>query len=44
MVLVQSCVKINIKYRRSSLGPNIHWTSNYSTGIVFIGNVVAEFS
>ena len=21
------------------LGPNIHWTSNYGTGIVFIGNM-----
>ena len=22
----------------SNLGPNIHWTRNYGTGIVFIGN------
>ena len=27
------------------LGPNINWTSNYSTGIVFTGNMLsAEFS
>ena len=34
----------------NNLGPNIHWTSNYGTGIVSIGNiywkyiVLAEFS
>ena len=23
------------------LGPNIHWTSKYGTGIVFIGNMLS---
>ena len=23
------------------LGPNIHWTTNYRTGIVFIGNMLS---
>ena len=26
------------------LGPNIHWTSNYGTGIVFIGNMLSCLS
>ena len=26
------------------LGPNIHWTSNYCTGIVFIGNMLSWLS
>ena len=26
------------------LGPNIHWTSNYGTGIVFIGNMLSWLS
>ena len=26
------------------LGPNIHWTSNYGTGIVFIGNMLSRLS
>ena len=28
----------------SGLGRNIHWTSNYSTGIVFIGNMLSSMS
>ena len=24
-----------------NLGPNINWTSNYGTGIVFIGNMLS---
>ena len=28
----------------SNLGPNIHWTSNYGTGIVFIGKMVTWLS
>ena len=27
-----------------SLGPSIHWTSNYATGIVFIGNMLSWLS
>ena len=27
-----------------SLGPNIHWTSNYGTGIVFIANMLSWLS
>ena len=27
-----------------NLGPNIHWTSNYGTGIVFIGNMLSWLS
>ena len=26
------------------LGPNIHWTSSYGTGIVFIGNMLSWLS
>ena len=26
------------------LGPNIYWTSNYGTGIVFIGNMLSWLS
>ena len=26
------------------LGPNIHWTTNYGTGIVFIGNMLSWLS
>ena len=26
------------------LGPNMHWTSNYGTGIVFIGNMLSWLS
>ena len=26
------------------LEPNIHWTSNYGTGIVFIGNMLSWLS
>ena len=29
---------------RKELGPNIHWTSNYGTGIVFIGNMLSWLS
>ena len=32
------------KYATSSLGPNIHWSSNYGTGIVFIGNMLSWLS
>ena len=28
----------------ANLGPNIHWTSNYGTGIVFIGNMLSWLS
>ena len=27
-----------------ALGPNMHWTSNYGTGIVFIGNMLSWLS
>ena len=27
-----------------TLGPNKHWTSNYGTGIVFIGNMLSWLS
>ena len=27
-----------------TLGPNINWTSNYGTGIVFIGNLLSWLS
>ena len=31
-------------YFNTNLGPNIHWTSNYGTGIVFIGNMLSWLS
>ena len=31
-------------YAICDLGPNIHWTSNYGTGIVFIGNMLSWLS
>ena len=32
------------KFIYFELGPNIHWTSNYGTGIVFIGNMLSWLS
>ena len=49
-VMVQACegrvsskvyLLVNIS---SKLGPNIHWTSKYGTGIVFIGNMLSWLS
>ena len=37
-------VKQTIFYIRFHLGPNIHWTSNYGTGIVFTGNMLSWLS
>ena len=42
--LVECPLKANISESDLILGPNIHWTSNYGTGIVFIGNILSWLS